>query len=226
MTPVFIVSFNRLTTLKGMLDYFKQIPEFYPVVIDNASTYPPLLDFFATDRSFELIRLPKNVGPWTCFRRNFHLGFSSEFFAFSDCDLDLSGVPLDVFNKMRRGLRKHPDKRKVGVSIEVNDIPRHDAKRYGFIQASERPCWEKKIDGYWDVNVDTTFALYRNVDQTYAITDSLRLDRPYTAKHVPWYNDMDNLSEEEEYYLLHSRTDCSYYTRHDLKNLMKQRIKM
>jgi len=218
MIPVFIVSYNRLTTLKGMLEYFAQIPELKPIVIDNASTYPPLLEFFERDRSFELIRLTNNIGPWSCFTRNFHLGFpSSNYFAFSDCDLDLSGVPLDVIRKMKQGLKQHPERIKVGISLEINDLPKHDIHRYHFIQGSEKICWQKKLGEYWDVNVDTTFALYRNVPQVYKITDSLRLDRPYTGRHVPWYNDPANLDEEERYYLAHARRDCSYYTRHDQK---------
>ena len=46
--PLFIINFNRLTLLKKQLDFFRTIKDVHLqiVIIDNCSSYPPLLEFY------------------------------------------------------------------------------------------------------------------------------------------------------------------------------------
>ena len=55
---------------------------------------------------------------------------------------------------------------------------------------------------YFDANVDTTFALYRkHVMKKHTVQKSLRTNRPYTARHLPWYyTDFESLPDDEKYY--------------------------
>ena len=56
--------------------------------------------------------------------------------------------------------------------------------------------------------IDTTFALYRpNIKGGAFFHDfMIRTGGQYQAKHLPWYNDDDNLTEEERYYVLNAKT--------------------
>jgi hypothetical protein len=57
--------------------------------------------------------------------------------------------------------------------------------------------------GFYKAPIDTTFAMYRP-GLGHQNGNSLRSAPPYTARHLPWYQDFANLSEEDEYYVKHS----------------------
>jgi hypothetical protein len=46
--PIRVIINNRdmLSWPKAMLEYLENVPNIIPVIIDNASTYPPLLEWY------------------------------------------------------------------------------------------------------------------------------------------------------------------------------------
>lgn len=57
--PIIINNYNRLTMLKKLIDSLTSRGYTNIVILDNQSTYPPLLEWYAKCQ-FEVIRLPKN----------------------------------------------------------------------------------------------------------------------------------------------------------------------
>lgn len=201
MTPVFVNVFNRLTTTRTLCDQIAKLNDALPVIIDNASDYEPLLDWY-DNCEFEVLRLRENLGhhaPWI----SGILSYDREpFYVVTDCDLDLTGVPLDVLNYLRQPLIRDNQLTKVGLSLEINDLPTWQSE----VISWELKFWKRKHrlhTAFFDAWCDTTFAIYRRDTphrQAMGVRWALRADRPYTARHVPWYLDCDNLDEENQQY--------------------------
>ena len=62
--------------------------------------------------------------------------------------------------------------------------------------------------------VDTTFALYRPNASSKANWHirNFRTGGIYVAHHIPWYNDSENLSEKELFYIKNCRTATHWTT--------------
>src|SRR5213078_2650620 len=58
--------------------------------------------------------------------------------------------------------------------------------------------WPVEAGAYFSA-IDTTFALHRPDGQVRP-ADAIRTGHPYVARHMPWYADLDDLSEEEAFY--------------------------
>ena len=93
--PIFVNSFNRLTCLERLIKWLHAAGHRRIFVVDNASTYPPLLDYLDNierSRIATVIRLPANVGHlaiWACGLLD-RLGITSEY-VYTDPDV----VPAD-----------------------------------------------------------------------------------------------------------------------------------
>ena len=57
--------------------------------------------------------------------------------------------------------------------------------------------------GVYKAEIDTTFALYKPFcgGKADLYHQTFRTGFPYVIKHLPWYEDSGNLSEEEIYYI-------------------------
>lgn len=127
------------------------------------------------------------------------LGLLHERYIVTDSDLDLSGVPDDFLAIMDGGLTMYPKYDKCGLSLEIKDLPNYPEGN--FIRKHEAKYWNKPLDkNFFHAETDTTFALYREGVTEYSYS-AIRCNRPYTARHVPWYyKDFESLSEEDKYY--------------------------
>jgi len=177
-----------------------------PIIVDNNSTYPPLLEWYAQ----KPCDVKHNTGnsQWEFWGMGV---LPSGYFYVTDNDLDYTGIPDDFHDVLMRCMLAQPRiHRKVGFSIEINDIPEPNASRV-WAQGQTIKQWEQKfwdsefvqpaIFGQYDASIDTTFALYKN--RTW-VTDAIRLRRPYTVRHLPWYLDYAHLDDEYSYYVDHA----------------------
>jgi len=86
----------------------------------------------------------------------------------------------------------------------------------------------------FDAPLDTTFALYRP-SPTFALP-ALRTGPPYVASHLPWYQNLEDLPDDEQYYMAHADTSGKawhqeltaemqiYMIKNPLKRFMKRRM--
>lgn len=209
---VLIINFNRLT-LPVKLAEWCAARGCEPVFIDNNSTYPPLLEYYERC-PFTVMKLSVNFGHTVCWQYPvLKMLDIKERFIMTDPDLDLSGVPDDFLSVMNAGLEKYPRYDKCGLSLEINDLP--DNPEGNFIRTGpERPYWEKPLDKqYFHADTDTTFALYRYPLGNYGHS-AIRTNRPYTARHIPWYyTDVNLLPEDEQYYYMTASRSCTHKDR-------------
>ena len=202
MTPIYINNRNWLTPVQRMVAKLRQIREAHVVIIDNNSTYQPLLDWYVSC-GVHVVKLGRNGGPqapWTLE----HLCMGEEFYVVTDPDLDIDNVPLDMLDYLKSGLREFPERIKAGLSLEASDLPDTELGRQ--VKAWEEKFWQHPMCGFrfFDADVDTTFAMYRADFNALAARNprrpALRAVRPYTARHLPWYIHPKTMTEEEMFY--------------------------
>jgi len=180
-----------------------------PIIIDNNSDYPLLIEYYASLCPYQVIHMGKNYGHRVAWDQNLlnKIGITGEYLL-TDPDLDLTGVPDDFLKVMQRGLIKYPQFDKCALSLEINDLP--DSMEGRFIRQHEAKYWKNSLnDLYFKADTDTTFALYRAGVNNYSHS-AIRTNRPYTCKHVPWYYiDFESLSEEDKYYFISANESSS-----------------
>jgi len=186
--------------------------------LDNASTYPPLLKWYETCPC-EVIRLSTNYGHRVLWNAPGVLDAVMKregcyFYGLTDPDIDMETVPVDVLDKILEiyaiyGISLH----KIGVSLEINDLPDNEVStrvkewEQLFWNGSERQGLIRTFEGkelpvgIYAAAIDTTFAIYRRDSMREPFKfGQVRLDRPYTAKHMPWYLTVGDLPEDYKVY--------------------------
>jgi len=212
--PIFICNRNLLTWPKNAVEWFNKIPDLRPIIIDNDSTYQPLLEWYK-NCPCEVKYHKTNGGPfvaWTGYVDETVKGNKQPLYAVTDPDLDFSNIPLDMFDKIKELYESFEfTVNKIGVSLEIEGLPENpyaqNAKQW------EMQFWPKPITTRKDKDlcvpvrfaaIDTTFAVYcYGLGGKRSTNSNLRMDRPYTAKHLPWYEDLNGNNEEYNYYLSH-----------------------
>ncbi len=202
--PVYVTNRDRLTAIRPLAGWLAQLPGAEPVILDNGSTYPPLLDWYARECPVPVLLLPGNFGPRACWAAE---GFvrppRSGYYVATDGDLLIHGCPADVLDVLRGGLERYPDVCKVGLNEWWHDMPADHPMRPS-VEAYLGPFWQRCRDGFWwEGNIDLTFAMYRGGAPACAYGPALRADYPYVCRQAVWYMDLDHLPEDERYYLDH-----------------------
>jgi hypothetical protein len=193
-----LINYNRLEWPRRMAEQLAGRLGVEPVILDNASTYPPTLEWYRSC-PYKVVRLGYNFGhlaPWI----TGHAYWAGARYIVSDPDLDLSGVPADAVSHLVRELDANPQLRKVGLGLRIDDLPDTPAGR-------EAARWEQQFwtdgtgGGFFDANIDTTFAVYAAEREGLPFMRARRSDAPYLARHLPWYLTPESLSDEGAYYL-------------------------
>ena len=221
--PVIINNFNRLTDLVKLIESLRQRDINNIIILDNASTYPPLLKWYETT-PFEVIKIGKNLGfkalwKYAPARKRFCKGW----YVYTDSDVMLSqDCPADVMIRLLNVmLSQRPKALKVGLSIKIDDIPGTYALKDD-VETREAVnwIWPQENGTIFSAPTDTTFALYRpksglnrsRADETY------RLAPPYSIAHLPWYVDSANPTDEEKYYITHARHITSWTSKTEVRD--------
>jgi len=200
--PVFVTVRDRVTCLKVLIDRLETLDDVGPIVLlDNASTYAPLLEYLA-ETPHEVVTLP-NLGNRALWIADVHPELRRGRFVLTDPDV-IPDCPDDALAVLGRVLDRHPELVKVGLGLRIDDLP-SEAEA---VRAWESQFWLNALEpGVYDAGVDTTFALYRP-DGGSAITPAARTGPPYVARHLPWYQ----TDPEETYYRAHATPGISHWT--------------
>jgi hypothetical protein len=198
--PVIINNYNRINHLVKLIDWLEKAEMQNIYIIDNASTYPLLLDFYSQTKH-TVVKLNANIGYKALWDTSIHLWFKGLPYIYTDPDiLPIEECPVDAIKHFQEILDKYEDINKVGFGLQIDDIPDHYANKSDVLKW-EMKYWENPIsEQLYKADIDTTFALYRahSVKQQWGKT--IRTGGKYLARHLPWYENTDSLSEEELYY--------------------------
>jgi hypothetical protein len=202
--PIFINVRDRLICLEKLLDWLERAGHRNITLIDNASTYPPLLSLLDQCK-YRTIRLKRNLGNSALWRLKELRGvITNEWFVYTDPDvIPADTCPLDVVVQMRRMLQKFPFYLKAGLGLRLDDLPdRYHLKR-AVIDWEQHLIGKEIAQEVFEADVDTTFALYRP-GAPCTTGPSVRFQGRYSARHLPWYCDSSEPDEEERYYRNHA----------------------
>lgn len=198
--PVFINVFNRLGCLKKQLERLESMGIGNIILIDNNSSYPPLLKYLS-DSKYKVLRLDKNYGCYALWKAGVleDTGYDKSYYVYTDPDIvPIEECPNDLIEHLLSILEKYPGVKKAGVGLRIDNLP--DNERSKKVIEHESSFWKEPMEeGIYKAWVDTTFCLYRPGGAT-GNALGVRTGYPYIAEHTPWYDDMDNLSEDNEFY--------------------------
>lgn len=202
--PIIINNRNRLTTTKNLVNGLHNLGYTNIHILDNDSTYPPLLDWYK-HCSFKVELLGKNLGQLAIYNSDYINKFNG-WVAYSDSDIELNvDCPSGFIDTMIQGADKY-GKLKAGLALRIDDLPR---TRYGlYVQREEQKFWTKELEpNIYEADVDTTFSIIK-VGQPFQY-QAIRLAGDLTARHIPWYLDYEKLNEEELHIIENSNSQFS-----------------
>lgn len=203
--PIIINNYNRLSMLKQLLSSLEQRGYNNIIILDNCSTFPPLLEFYK-ETCYRVVFLDENYGFLALWKApGLFKQFKNQFYVYTDPDVVLDeGCPDDFMSYFLDVMKRYPACQKVGFGIRIDDLP-DCYKEKNYVLWWERRHWEHPYgENLYKARTDTTFALYRPYCKGgHSSHLVLRTGFPYVIRHLPWYLDTDNLSEEEQYYIEH-----------------------
>ncbi len=202
--PVIITVRDRLAPLRQLVEWLEAAGQEELYLLDNASSYPPLLEWLARS-PHTVVRSERNLGhrsPWLTglVPRVGH----NRCFVISDPDVvPIKECPLDALDHFRSLFDEFPVADKVGFGLRIDDLPDHYTHKADVV-AWEQQFWQLEMaPGVYRAAIDTTFALYRP-GRGHWYLNGLRTSAPYVARHLSWYVDSANLTEEQQYYRDHA----------------------
>lgn len=218
--PIYINVFNRLTTTKSLVEHCLMMRNAVPIIVDNNSTWGPLIDWYSqVQGDIEIVRLGRNEGhhaPWMVIEQqsSFFRKWGQDKYVVTDCDLDIGDVPCDVLEHLEIPLSwLSISVVKSGLTLKIDDLPEWQ----NGVVSWESQFWRRKFsqdDRFYEAPIDTTFAMY-SCETPFLVAKTTsqicsRSTPPYTARHMPWYLDGENLDEENANYFRTSNPSNSW----------------
>ena len=222
--PIYIINFNRLSYLKQMIAMLEKYGLHNIHIVDNASTYPPMVEYLK-QTPYTVHHMDRNYGHMVFFLADeFKNVRENEYYVLTDPDvIAINDCPSDFMDYFYQLLQQYPKFNKVGFSLKTNDIT-------GSSEAKELLItWEKQFYKHrlnyfapylYASAIDTTFALYRPQKEWRSkdFYSAIRTGFPYEARHLPWYKDLHNLSDEDNFYV---KNDCGSGNWNSVYSLMR-----
>lgn len=203
--PVIIINYNRLSDLKILINFLLERKHKNIVVIDNKSTYPPLLEYYKEiEQHVTIERMEKNYGHMVFWENpDLYKKYSSGYHIITDSDvIPNKDLPEDYISQLMDILVRNKDITKVGFALRIDDIPNYYSHKEKVLEW-EKKHWENQVgDNLYRNELDTTFAIYPPHYQ-YDLQNfyfAIRVAGNFTARHNGWYINDQNLTEEEKYY--------------------------
>jgi hypothetical protein len=219
--PVYIISFNQLSYVRQMVDSLEARGYGNIHIIDNASDYPPLIEYL--EKSPHRVHfMEKNWGHnvfWQC--GQFAETIAAGYYVITDPDIELpAGLPPDFMSTLLKILSEYPATHKVGLALHIDDLPKNPD--CDGIQRWESAFWNHQLKNpygleMYDADIDTTFALYRPQKSLGGDPPghrAIRLAGQFTARHLPWYRALGQGgaegTDEEKYYYSHANGSSNW----------------
>lgn len=219
--PIFIISHDRLTVLKYTIESFKQIKTPYTIIIhDNCSKYQPTLDYLhlldqEDNISVVFSKYNDLNGVSKTIKEYFKKNPESKYYIVTDPDISLYQINGDILELYKHLLNINPSITAVGPMLEIHDIPDYYPLKALAIKKHTDQFWHKTpIPIKWNNTtvhiqyspIDTTFAMYRQGFNFKNYNRGIRVYSPYSAQHLDWYIDPNNLTDDQKYYIQNSNS--------------------
>ena len=197
--PVFVICRDRVTPLRQLVAWLEEEGLRNIILVDNDSTYPPLLALYA-ETKYRVLKLNRNTGatsPWLPEVIGTHACRGP--FIVTDPDVLPVEGSRGAIKHFIRLLNRYPGYVKAGFGLKIDDLPAH-YDLSGQVVGWETQMWAKEIGpGIFQAPIDTTLAVYRP-GTPYVIGPALRTGPPFVARHEPWYLVSRDPGDEVRYY--------------------------
>lgn len=211
--PIIINNRNRLTFLKKMVDWLQQAGYKNIVILDNDSSYPPLLKYYESTTA-KVIFLKKNVGYMALWQIDFFKTIKKHYYVYTDSDLiPTTNCPNDLVYRLYKVLHKH-NIEKCGPALRIDNLPDYYIHKQKVLDI-ENKYWKKRVEeDVFEAPIDTTFALYKpfakgNAEQCTAF----RVAGNLIFEHLPWYENSAELNEEASFYKENVSSSSYWYSK-------------
>lgn len=205
--PIFINSRDRVGCLRSLVDWLLAAGHRRIIILDNDSSYPPLLDYYQSltgHPAVMVLYLHGNFGH----RAIWDLQILEKMnirtpYVYTDSDVvPDDSCPQDLVRRLLLGLKRYPWLDKCGVRLRTDDIANE------FYREWEQKYNRLMIDNdFFCAPTDTTFALYNC--RHYSLDMAVRTRGEYAARHLPWYYIEDNIPPDESYYRKHANSSST-----------------
>lgn len=220
LIPIIIINFNQLHYFKLLIESLQNRGYLNIIVIDNNSTYSPLLEYYNTiEMDVVIHRLETNDGHLVFWKQqDLVKKYTKGYYVVTDADIvPVTECPDNFLETFIKLLDNAYDRTKVGFSLRLSNLPAYNPQKKN-IKDWESQFWKTKIHPLaYKAEIDTTFALYRP-RYTYKkknFTKAWRTDFPLQAIHGGWYINPNDLTEEQRYYQKTANTSASWLLQQD-----------
>ena len=200
--PVYLIVYNLLYFVKNSVEQLRKYTKNIHI-IDNKSTYMPLLEYYDTEYEFFLDKMDANYGHLVWLRQMYWK--FPRIFAMSDPDLQFNQNLPHNFLTIMENLTNEYKKGKVGFALDLSDSElffKEQSYTEGIsIEEWEKRFWLRKIDHQeyelYNAGVDTTFCVVNKAfEETH---NAIRMGGDFTCKHIPWYEGWEKKLDENEW---------------------------
>ena len=229
--PVFIISYDRLSYVKQMVEHLQKYGMKNIHIIDNQSSYPPLLEYLKSCPC-TVHYMDKNYGHEVFWRSGKFKKYMKNVYILTDPDIELNeNLPSDWLQLMYTKLGEYRNITKIGFELRWDDLPntpQGNSTKNTILNEFHKFRLPKEDLEMYLCDIDTIFALYRpgyphpGSKRYYA---GIRIADPrYVARHIPWYFDKNNETDEDRYYINHADLNVSNWARGEIsKNKVKDK---
>jgi hypothetical protein len=114
--------------------------------------------------------------------------------------------------------------KKVGFGLRIDDLPDHYPLKSSVV-AWESQFWSHPLgENIYEAGIDTTFAVYKPFTYSYMLHPSIRTGEPYVARHLPWYTDPANQTDEDIYYRYRADANVNSWDAGELPERYKKEL--
>ncbi|MBA3705764.1 MAG: glycosyltransferase family 2 protein [Bacteroidetes bacterium] len=210
--PIIINNRNRFSCMMELISWLEKYGYTNIFIIDNASTYPPLLDYYSRTK-YKVFSLKENGGHLSLWKSGIISQFEHDYYVYTDPDIvPVEACPGNVMEFFMNLLNRYGNIEKIGFGLKIDDLPDHYSGKQEVI-AWEKKFWEKEVEkDVFDAALDTTFALYRPyTNGAKWVQKAYRTGGNYVARHLPWYEDSKNESAELLFYKKEIKKGSSHW---------------
>ncbi len=217
--PIFVISFNRLGVLKRSIASFRHQSRPIDLVIhDNGSSFEPLLAYLKEleAEGATVIHAGKKVSQQDDLNsiadtvKAYFETHPACNYVVTDPDIELAAEAPDMLEMCEFVLRSSRPIDAVAPMLRIDDIPDFYPMKDEVIDRHTKKFWSKTPSSFtWRgqevkfilSRVDTTFAMHRAGVPFERWVMAIRTYAPYWARHLDWYIDTKNLTEDQTAYL-------------------------
>jgi glycosyltransferase involved in cell wall biosynthesis len=211
-TPIIILNKDRLPPLIDLVTSLQQRNYNNIIIIDNESTYEPLLEWYKKTNAEVFINdvVETNFDNSTLYTlvKLQHPRFADitkEHYVYTDSDVvPIQENPENFIEDMIEVCNQF-NLHKVGLGIKIDDLPQNNSWQTQKAIEIESKFLENKIPHekfeLYSAPVDTSFAVYAPNAPALWGNNSFRMGGNHMARHYPFYYDINNLPMDELHYI-------------------------